>query len=115
MLAAIKSAQNMPELWLALRMDENADATCDRIWTDEDVMIRSLRIATGDGEPEVQCEVIQDGHYARIKDISANTQYEFKIDYETPQAIENIIDAPAFRLELLRPPKQTEQQPNQAE
>ena len=67
MRASVECDRDFSEAWLTLRVDENTDITCDRIWRDEDISITSLSISnTADGtKPE--CELMPGGRTVRIK------------------------------------------------
>ena len=102
--ASIASQRDLPEAWLILRIDENTDVTCDRIWRDEDVSIGSFRIRPADGEgKDLESEIISGGKVVKVCGFSENTTYELDIEYNTPQGLANVVGDPVFRLELYRP------------
>ena len=103
--ASIASQEDFPETWLILRVDENTDVTCDRIWQDEDVSIASLSIkaANGDGKA-LKSEIVPGGRAVKVRGISQNTTYELDIEYNVSQELASVIGTPVFRLELHRPP-----------
>ena len=102
--ASIATDRDFPEAWLTLRIDENADYTCDRIWQDEDVAIGSFGILPSDDSNSApKCEVMADGRTVKLSDISRNTDYDLKIEYAVPDELTEIVGNPVFRLELYRP------------
>ncbi len=108
--ASIESRSDFPEAWLVLRVDENADVTCDRIWGDEDVSIVSFSIRPTDatGEP-LRSEITSDGKVVKVYRLSENTTYELDIEYNMPDELANVVETPVFRLELHRPPNPPEE------
>ena len=102
--ASIATDSDFPEAWLTLRIDENTDYTCDRIWQDEDVEIKSLGILPSDDPNSTpKCEVMSDGRTVKLSEISQNTEYDLKIEYALPAELTEIVGNPVFRLELYRP------------
>ena len=103
--ASIASQEDFPETWLVLRVDENTDVTCDRIWQDEDVSIASLSIRATNGNGRApKSEIVPGGRAVKVQGISQNTTYELDIEYNTPREIASVVGTPVFRLELHRPP-----------
>ena len=103
--ASIASQEDFPETWLILRVDENTDVTCDRIWQDEDVSIASLSIKAADGDRKaLKSEIVPDGRAVKVRGISQNTIYELDIEYNASQELASVVGTPVFRLELHRPP-----------
>lgn len=104
--ASIASQSDFPEAWLVLRVDENADVTCDRIWGDEDVSIVSFSIRPTDGAgTPLRSEIASGGKTVKVHGLSENTIYDLDIEYNTPEELKNVVETPVFRLELQRPPK----------
>ena len=103
--ASIASQEDFPETWLILRVDENTDVTCDRIWQDEDVSIASLSIKAADGEGKApKSEIVPGGRAVKVRGLSQNTTYELDIEYNAPRELASVVGTPVFRLELHRPP-----------
>lgn len=103
--ASIASQGDFPETWLILRVDENTDVTCDRIWQEEEVSMRSFSIKTAN-EPRkhVESEIVPGGKIVKLHGLSQDTIYELDIEYNTPQELARVVGTPVFRLELHRPP-----------
>ena len=114
LIGSIRSSSNFPETRLMLRVDENVDSTCDRIWQDEDVTVRSFHIALAEGGPSPQAEIIANGRLVKIHGIAADTDYEVRVEYNAPPELASVVDRPVLRLELHRPPPKphTHQTPN---
>ena len=102
--ASISSESDFSEVLLVLRVDENTDSTCDRIWKDEDVTISSITIDSSDGTITApSCEIIPSGQAVRIRGIKAKVDYNIRIEYNAPQHLMSMVEMPVFRLELHRP------------
>ena len=103
MKASVECDGDFPEAWLTLRVDENTDITCDRIWKDEDISITSISISnTGEGSnPEY--DVMSGGRTVRIKGLTGKETYDVLFAYEAPEQLTATVGAPTFRLELHRP------------
>ena len=108
--AFISSDHDFPEVLLALRVDENTDLTCDRIWPDEEVIISSITIVPSDGTSTVPSyEVSPGGQVVKIQGVKAKVDYNVCIEYNVPPKLMSTVEMPVFRLELYRPhriPKQ---------
>ena len=107
--ASIVSQLDVPEAWLVLRVDENTDVTCDRIWQDEDVSIASVSINVAEGHGQaLESAVASGGKVVKLWGMSENTTYELDIEYTTPLDLASSVGTPVFRLELHRPPTPAE-------
>ena len=105
--AMLTCTMSLPEALLRIRVDENTDFTCDRIWPDEDVSITSFSIsASGGQDTKPLSQVMQDKRTVQVQGISADIEYEIEVEYDVPQELSNTVGTPVFRLELLRPPTQ---------
>ena len=101
-----------------LRVDENVDFTCDRIWQDEDVSVKSFHITLADGRGlSPESEIIDNGRFVKIHGIAADTSYEVRVEYNAPSELASVVGRPVLRLELHRPPPKphAHQTPNDAE
>lgn len=102
---AFECREPLGEVLLSLRVDENTDATCDRVWPDEYVRLRSFRIrrrasrATGaDGR------LTEDGKAIRLTGLSPGTIYELTVDHESAaEGLAGAVGAPILRVDLHRP------------
>ena len=104
MAGSVTSAVDFAETWLTIRVDENSDFTCDRIWQDEDVAVKSFRIAPADGYgPAPESEITDNGRFVKIRGIAAHTEYEVRVEYDAPQELATVVARPVLRLELHRP------------
>ena len=89
---------------MTLRVDENTDFTCDRVWSDEDVTIKSFAIAEKDGKSAAPAsEVMSGGQAVTVRGIQAKTDYEIRLEYDAPQELTSTVERPVFRMELYRP------------
>ena len=118
LIGSIRSSSDFPETRLMLRVDENVDLTCDRIWQDEDVSVKSFHITLTDGcGPSPESEIIDNGRFVKIHGIAADTDYEVRVEYNAPPELASVVGRPVLRLELHRPPPKphVRQTPNEEE
>lgn len=101
-LIALEPTQSFDEVLLSLRVDENTDATCDRVWPDEDVILRSFNI-TASGAVAPSCNLEPGGRAIRINGLSSGETYQLEIEYETSQELVAAVGTPVFRVDLQRP------------
>lgn len=110
LVGSITNLSDFTEAWVAFKVDENTDSTCDRIWPDEDVAIKSflIRPVTGNAaQPEA--EIDNEGRSVKIRDIAADTAYEVQVEYAIPVGLAGIVENPVFRLEMHHPPWNNEE------
>ncbi len=100
---SISSADDFPEAWLTIRVDENVDSTCNRVWQDEDISLQSFNIVPMDGSKAPEHEIVENGKFVKIQGIVANANYEVQVEYKTPPDLIHIVERPVFRLEIHRP------------
>ena len=88
---------------LSLRVDENNDVTCDHLWADERVHIRS---ATRAGKPIAKSDyVLMDGApvAVRLGTLDAGCDYRLDLEYELSDSAATAgILQPVLRVELVR-------------
>ncbi len=88
---------------LSLRVDENDDVTCDHLWADERVLIRSARHA---GKPIARKDfVVVNGEpvAVRLGALAAGQDYRVDLEYEVPASASIAgIYQPVVRVELVR-------------
>ena len=101
-LIALESIQSFDEVLLSLRVDENTDATCDRVWPDEDVLLRSVNISAR-GAVAPNCQLEPGGRSIRISGLSAGETYQLELEYESPPELVAAVGTPVFRVDLQRP------------
>ena len=101
-IISLECVESFDEVDLTLRIDENIDATCDRIWTDENVLLKSFKFDSN-GTPVPSGSLEDDGRAIRIQGLSAGINYELVVEYELPEDIENAIGIPVLRVDLHRP------------
>ena len=106
-IISLECVESFDEVDLTLRIDENIDATCDRIWTDENVLLKSFKFDSN-GTPVPSGKLEDDGRAIRIQGLSAGINYELVVEYELPEDIENAIGAPVLRVDLHRPQSTSE-------
>ena len=99
---ALECNEALEEVLLRLRVDENNDATCDRVWQDEEVRIRSFRAEDEAGE--VLRGRVQDGRTTiRLSGLTAKTTYRLTIEHEGPSGLREAVQAPVLRIDLHKP------------
>ena len=102
---SVVSESDLTETWLTIRVDENTDFTCDRVWPDEQVSVESFHMKPASANtPEPQATIIRGGSFVRVLGILANTDYEVQVEYAAPPGLNSIVEKPVFRLEMHRPP-----------
>ena len=98
-LIALECTEAAAEVLLSLRVDENADATCDRIWPDEDVPLKSFRIDNG----AAVARLTDDGKSIRLSGLSAGSVHQLAIEHTPPEGLARAVRVPVFRVVLHRP------------
>ena len=100
----LRCARDSEALELSLRVDENDEVTCDHLWADERVRIKSAR---HDGKPISRKNfVVVDGQpvAVRLGTLAAGRDYRVDVEYEVPDRSSIAgIHEPVLRVELLRP------------
>ena len=100
-IVSLKCKEAFDDVTLSLRIDENMDATCDRIWPDEKVPIRSFEIdVKGAQEPIVEMD--DEGGAIRLQGLSAGKTYKLVLKHDPPEGLENAVELPVLRVDLHR-------------
>ena len=109
LVGSITSLSDFAEAWVAFKVDENTDSTCDRIGPDEDVAIKSflIRSVTGNAA-QLTSEIDNEGRFVKIQGIAADTAYEVQVEYAIPAGLAGIVENPVLRLEMHHPPRNNE-------
>lgn len=102
-VVAIECSETFDEVLLSLRVDENMDATCDRVWPDERVLLKSFEIEARGG-PAPSSKMEDDKKAIQISGLSAGTTYKLVLKYEVPEELANLVEVPVFRVDLHSPP-----------
>lgn len=105
LVGSVTSLSNFAEAWVAFKVDENTDHTCDRVWSDEAVTVKSFLIrplASNVAQPA--SEIINKGRFVKIRGIVASANYEVRVEYAVPAGLAGIVENPVLRMELHRPP-----------
>ena len=97
----IECQEALEEVLLKFRVDENTDATCDRLWPDEEIVLRSFR-ATGRDGTELPGELEDGNTTIRLRGLAADA-YNVVIEYEAPAGFDDAVQAPVFRVDLHKP------------
>ena len=96
----LECSESVEEVLLRFRIDENTDATSDRLWPDEDVVIDSFTCK--DSEGAALSAQMEDGNTSiRLFGLTAG-KYEIAIEYNAPPDL-RAVRAPVFRVDLHRP------------
>ena len=99
----LRCTQDTEDAELSLRIDENNDVTCDHLWSDERVRIRSASRA---GKPVRKKDlVLVDGEpvAVRLGALGAGRDYRVDVEYEVPDSASTAgIHQPVLRVELVR-------------
>ena len=97
----IECTEAVEEVLLRFRIDENTDATSDRLWPDEDVELKSFAGSSADGAP-LSGELADDKKTIRFRGLTAGT-YKIAISYDSPSGFEDAVRSPVFRVDLHKP------------
>lgn len=102
----IECTQPVDNVVLRFRIDENADATCDRLWQDEGVVLTAFAATDADGTA-VASQLESDAEDAgsrliRLQGLVAGT-YRVSMEYKVPPGFDEAVQAPVFRVDLHRP------------
>lgn len=95
----LECTEPVAEVLLSLRVDENTDVTCDRIWPDEDVPLRSCRIAD---ESTATGQLTEDRRSIRLSGLSSGSAHRLTVEHAVPDELAETVRAPVFRVELRR-------------
>ena len=100
---AITLTSNRPleDVVMSLRVDENSDATCDRIGPDEDVRLTAVTFGEGPS-PSRNPSLFDGGSGIRLQGLDAGVNYEIEVKYEAPAELQASVESPVFRVELRR-------------
>ena len=97
----VECEEAVDEVLLRLCIDENTDATCDRLWPEEGIVLRSVE---GDGPGGVALSgQLEDGNTKiRLRALVAG-KYKLSIKYDAPADFDRAVRAPVFRIDLHKP------------
>ena len=99
-IIALEWTESMTDALLSLRVDENTDVTCDRIWPDEYVPLKSFSMA---GAGSVVGRLTEDGRSIRLSGLAAGSVHQLTVEHAMPEELAGAVQVPAFRVELRRP------------
>ena len=97
----IEVQEAVQEVLLRFRIDENADATSDRLWPDEDVVVRSFEATDQDGM-KLTGDLEDGNRTIRLYGMAAS-KYKVIIEYETPLGFDDAVQSPVFRMDFYKP------------
>lgn len=107
LVGSVTSRDNFAEAWATFKVDENTDSTCDRVWPDEAVTVKSFLIKLMVGNAaQPASEIIKEGRFVKIQGIAADANYEVRVEYAVPAGLAGIVENPVLRMELHHPPAQ---------
>ena len=89
------------DVLLSVRVDENADATCDRVWPDENVVLKSVKL-TGREHGSASCS-LEDNTVIRLKGLAEKTTYKLSVACEMPRDLTDAVRTPVLRVDLHKP------------
>ena len=87
-----------------IRLDENTDSTCDRVWEDEDIALKNFWIASeASGGKPIACTITGDRRWAEIPEIKAGENYSIKIEHAPlPADLVAAVRHPVLRIDLYK-------------
>ena len=100
-IVSLKCRETFDDMTLSLMVDENVDATCDRIWQDEKVTIRSFEVDSK-GVQELIAEIDDKGDAIRLRRLLAGKTYKLILKHDSPKGLKNAVDLPVLRVDLHR-------------
>ena len=101
---AISHQDSSDDLMMALKVDENSDSTCDRLGPDEQVTVRRVNFTQNDAGATPKATIQSGGKAVRLQGAKAGVDYQMEIEYQTPDGFDVSVNAPVFRIELVRTP-----------
>ena len=105
-IIAFECREPLDEILLSLRLDENTDVTCDRVWPDEDVRLKSFRIRRN-ARSQLSVpggRLTEDKKALRLTGLSAGAVCELTVEHEsTTEELEGAVETPVLRVDLHRP------------
>ena len=96
----IECGETAEDVLLSVRVDENADATCDRVWPDEKVVLKSVRFAGR--ERSASCN-LEDDTVIRLNGLAAKTTYRLSVTCEMPRDLTDAVRTPVLRVDIHKP------------
>ena len=99
---SLVSNRLLEDVVMSLRVDENSDATCDRIGPDESVRLTSVSLREGTGQLSEAPSLFDDGAGVRLQGLDEGATYELDVMYSIPEGLQESVDSPVFRVELRR-------------
>ena len=107
LIASFICERDFSEALFTLHVDENTDFTCDRIWQDDAVSIKSIDIKPVEGKGNApECEIAPDKRSVKVTGLVAKANYEVQVKYDAPQELASTVGLPVLRLELHTPVQQ---------
>lgn len=92
--------ESIDEVLLRFRIDENIDATCDRLWPDEAVAVRSFEAKDQSGV-KLPGRLEDDGATVRLRGLTPG-KHQVSIKYDVPAGFDDQVQSPVFRVDLHR-------------
>ena len=97
----LESDRPFEDVMLSLRVDENSDATCDRIGPDEGLTLTAFTIGDG-ASPSGKCNLANGGDGIRLRGLDAGVSYGLNVSYQVPEGLQESVESPVLRVELRR-------------
>ena len=92
----------LDEALLSICVDENVDATCDRVWPDEEVTLNSFKIEH-DNTHSLECKLDRGNTALWLGGLAPGVTYKIVLEHECPDDLANAVSVPVFRVDLHRP------------
>lgn len=109
-VVSLRCAEVVDEIFLSLRLHENVDATCDRIWPDETVRIRHFSIDAREGAPNAIRS--HDGLQVRLRGLVAGKTYRMIVEHDAPDVAGDLNESSALQVVLHRPQIEMDESPS---
>ena len=97
----IECDETSQDVLITVRVDENADVTCDRVWPDENVVVKSVKFV-GRDYGSASCS-LESSTAIRLKGLAAKTTYRLSVTCEMPRDLTSAVRTPVLRVDIYRP------------
>ncbi len=89
--------QDIDDARLSLRVDENTDVTCDRLWQDDPITITAVRVIGG--------PVLWEGEAtsAALGNLEGGIDHDLDVTFDAPHGTAAGVDNPVLRVEVVSP------------
>lgn len=93
----LRMQQDIDDARLSLRVDENTDVTCDRLWPDDPITITAVRVIGG--------PVLWEGESttAALGNLDGGVDHDLDVTFDAPHGTSASVENPVLRVEVVSP------------